>query len=551
MTAETTPQERRVTMTALLIVLFLSALDQNVVGTAMPRIVAQFNGLNLYAWTTTVYLLTSTVTVPIWGKLGDLYGRKHVLVWGVGLFLAGSWLCGLSGEAASLPLLGGGMTQLIAFRGLQGIGGGALFTSAFAVMADLYPPRERGKLSGYFGSVFGLASILGPVLGGALTEHGSVDLGGWAIEGWRWCFYVNLPLGALALFMILAKTPALRAGRGGRIDWLGAILILTAFVPLLLALSWGGHDYGWGSETILSLFAVTAVSLALFIAVEARAPEPILPLNLFKVPTFLWANVAAFIINMAFMGVVLFIALYLQLGLGIAPTRSGLALLPMLFGLLLAAITSGRLVTRTGRYKPMMLGGAALIVVGTFLLTRIDSHSSLLDIMLRLFVLGMGLGPAQGLFSMAVQNAVPVERIGVATSSSQFFRQIGATVGAAVFGAIMTQSLAARMGMVASAGGRAMTLDQLQGLVIANSALGHNARAVALDPRVREAFSSAMVDVFWAGLAIAVLGLIATFAVPELPLRSRLPGQQASEPVAEPGEGAGADEFEADQPAAS
>jgi EmrB/QacA subfamily drug resistance transporter len=537
MTVQATPQERRITVAALLIVLLLSALDQNVVGTAMPRIVAQFRGLHLYAWITTIYLLTSTVTVPIWGKLGDLYGRKGVLLTGVLIFLVGSWLCGLSGTV-ELPLLGGGMTQLIGFRGLQGIGGGALFTSAFAVMADLYPPRERGKLSGYFGGMFGLASLLGPVIGGALTEHGTTKIAGYVIEGWRWCFYVNLPLGALALFMILSKTPALKAGRGGKIDWLGAMLILTAFVPLLLALSWGGHTYPWGSQTILTLLGVTGVSLVLFLIVEALSPEPILPLGLFKIPVFTWANIAAFIINMAFMGVVLFIALYLQLGLGVRPTVSGIAMLPLLVGLIAAAIVSGRLVTTTGRYKPFMLAGAVFITFGIFLLTRIDAHTTLPGIIWRMLVLGLGLGPAQSLFSLAVQNAVPMDKLGVATSSSQFFRQIGATVGAAIFGAIMTQSLAAQMAKVKAGGGVPMTLDKLQEMVIANAAAGHNARVVAVDPLVRQAFSAAMVDVFYAGMVIAALAFVAILFIPELPLRSRLPGQQAAEPLAEPGEGA-------------
>jgi EmrB/QacA subfamily drug resistance transporter len=538
MTVETTPQERRITVIALLIVLLLSALDQNVVGTAMPRIVAQFKGLSLYAWITTIYLLTSTVTVPIWGKLGDLYGRKLILLVGVIIFLAGSWLCGLTGTFGDLPLIGGPMPQLIAARGVQGVGGGALFTSAFAVMADLYPPRERGKLSGYFGGMFGLASILGPVVGGALTEHGTTTIGDVVIEGWRWCFYVNLPLGVLALFMIWTKTPALKAGRGGKIDFLGAILVMTAFVPLLIALSSGGHEYAWDSPRILTLFAIFGVSLLLFIVVELFFPEPLLPLGLFKTPVFTWSNIAAFIMNMAFMGVVLFIALYLQLGLGVAPTKSGLAMLPLLVGLIASAILSGRMVTTTGRYKPMMIGGALCIILGIFLLTQIDAHTGLWDIIGRMLVLGIGLGPAQGLFSVAIQNAVPMDKIGVATSSSQFFRQIGATVGAAIFGAIMTQSLAHQMTKVTAAGGTPMTLDKLQAMFVANAAAGQHAHTIVLDPRIRGAFAAAMSEVFMAGLVIAVLGFVAVLFVPELPLRSRLPGQQRAEPVAEPGEGA-------------
>jgi EmrB/QacA subfamily drug resistance transporter len=520
MTTAATAQERRITVAALLIVLMLGALDQTVVSTAMPRIIASLKGLDLYAWVTTVYLLSSTVMVPIWGKLGDQWGRKRVLIAGVLIFVAGSWLCGLSGAFG--PLFGGGMIQLIAFRGLQGIGGGALFTSAFAVIADLYPPRERGKLSGLFGAMFGLASIIGPLIGGFLTDHGTMRLGGTVIEGWRWVFYVNLPLSAAALFMIIAKTPALRRGKGGRIDLLGAALVLSAFVPLLLALSWGGAVYPWASPQVLGLFAVTAVSLVLFVFAERAAPEPILPLSLFKNRVFTFSNAAAFIVNMAFMGVVTFLPLYLQLGLGVRATQSGIVLLPMMLGLVLAAGMAGRLVTKTGRYKPFMLGGGALLLVSIFLLTRLGPNTTVGDISWRVFLLGLSLGPAQSLFSVAVQNAVPMDRIGVATSSSQFFRQIGATVGTAVFGAILIQALAGA--------GAGFTLDQLQKIAMSGgAAAGH-----AVAPATRAAFTHGMISIFWCGVAIAVLGLIAIALIPELPMRGRA---APPEPVAEPGEG--------------
>lgn len=542
MTTQSTPEERRITVAALMIVLLLSALDQTVVSTAMPRIVAELKGLELYAWTSTIYLLTSTVMVPIWGKLGDLYGRKRVLMTGVLVFVIGSWLCGLSGEFGRLPLLGDGMTQLIWFRGLQGIGGGALFTSAFAIIADLYPPRDRGRLSGYFGGVFGLASLLGPVIGGFLTQHGTVDFGAFTVAGWRWCFYVNLPLSALALFMIWAKTPALGKGRGGKVDVFGALFVLTAFVPLLLALSWGGHAYPWASPLVLGLLGAFAVSLVLFILVEAKASEPIVPLSLFQAPAFTWANLAAFIISMSFMGTVIFLPLYLQLGLGIPATESGLIMLPMMFGLILSAMVSGRLVTRTGRYKPFMLGGAGLLCGALFLLTGLNAQTTLFEIGWRLFVLGLGLGPAQGLFALASQNAVPPQQIGVATSSAQFFRQIGGTVGAAVFGAVMTSALAVEMGRIARPGGAALTLDQLQALALKAAAAGAGSHAVRVDEAVRAAFSAAMVDVILTGLIIAAAGLVCILFIPEIPLRQTMPGQQPphAEPLAEPGEGQGA-----------
>jgi EmrB/QacA subfamily drug resistance transporter len=525
-------ESRRITVIALIIVLLLGALDQTIVSTAMPRIVAQLKGLAIYSWVTTVYLLSSTVMVPIWGKLGDLYGRKKVLIWGVSIFIVGSALCGMSGEIAQLPLLGGGMTQLIVFRGLQGIGGGALFTSAFAVIADLFPPRERGKMSGYFGGVFALASIVGPLIGGFFTEHGTVHLGGWTIAGWRWVFYVNLPLSALALFMIIARTPGLKAGRGGKIDILGAALVVTAFVPLLLALTWGGHLYAWSSPQVLGLLLVTAVSLVAFYMVERRVAEPILPLDLFGNKVFSLTNAAAFVISMAFFGAITFLPLYLQLGIGVSATQSGMIMLPMMFGLILSSTISGRLVTTLGRYKPMMLFGAVMMMIGILLMTQLGPETRpWWGVAPRVFILGIGLGPAQGLFALAAQNAVPPARIGVATSSSQFFRQIGSTVGVAVFGAVMTHALAAESAKLGGGGG-ALSLDQLQKIALAQTQSGLGARSMAVDPLLRTAFSRAIVDLFWAAGAIAVLGLIAIVLIPELPLRSH----HHVEPVAEPGE---------------
>ena len=530
------PEGRRATVIALIIVLLLGALDQTIVSTAMPRIVAELKGLEIYAWVTTVYLLSSTVMVPIWGKLGDLYGRKIILMWGVGIFILGSTLCGMAGEFGALPVLGGGMTQLIVFRGLQGIGGGALFTSAFAVIADLYPPRERGKMSGYFGSVFALASIIGPLIGGFFTEHGTVHFGGWTLAGWRWVFYVNLPLAGLALFMIAAKAPGLKAGKGGKVDVLGALLVVSAFVPLLLALSWGGHAYAWTSPRVLGLLGVTAASLLLFVLVELKVTEPILPLDLFRNRVFSSANGAAFIISMAFFGAITFLPLYLQLGLGISATRSGLAMLPLMFGLILSATISGRMVSKFGRYKPMMIFGGVSMLVGIILMTQLGPDTTLPDVAWRVFIMGLGLGPAQGLFAMAVQNAVPINRLGVATSSSQFFRQIGSTVGVAVFGAVMTHALAAEG---AKAGGKAgpITLDQLQAIALAQTQHGLGSAHVTVDPALKAAFSAAIVDLFWVGGAIGALGLLAILMIPELPMRRTM----HAEPVAEPGEGSGAD----------
>jgi len=519
MTTQTfTDTERRLTLGALMIVFLLSALDQTVVSTAMPRIIAELNGLTLYAWVTTAYLLTSTVMVPIWGKLGDIYGRKPILLAGIGVFLAGSWLAGLSGEFGDILGMSG-MVQLIVFRALQGIGGGALFTTAFAIIADLYPPRERGKFAGLFGSVFGLASVLGPLIGGYFTDHGTVHLGSHVIAGWRWVFYVNLPLSLLSLFMILVKMPPLEHRRSGAVDYVGAILLVAAFVPLLLALSLGGHDFAWSSPQSLGLFAFAAVALAAFLWAESRVSNPILPLRLFANRVFAAANGAGFLLSMAFLGVVTFLPLYMQLGLGVDATTSGLAILPMMGGLIVSSTLAGQLVSRTGRYKPMLMAGAALLMTGFWLLSQVSTHTTLLDLCWRMGVVGLGLGPSQSLFNIAIQSAVEPHDIGVATSSNQFFRQIGSTIGVAIFGALLTHRLAGE--------GLGLDLGALQGMALKATAQG---AARHMDPALAQALTHALTGVFFGGIVVTGLGLAVVFLLPEIPLRGRGP---AAEPVLE------------------
>jgi EmrB/QacA subfamily drug resistance transporter len=520
--------ERRMTLAALLIVFLLSALDQTIVSTAMPRIVGELHGLNFYSWVTTAYLLSSTVMVPIWGKLSDLHGRKPVLVAGISLFLAGSWMAGLSGEFGDLPLLGGGMSQLIIFRALQGIGGGALFSTAFAIIADLFAPRERGKFSGLFGGIFGLASVIGPVVGGFFTEHGTVRLLGHVVAGWRWVFYLNLPLSLLSLFMILVKMPKLTHHGGGPIDYLGAALIVLTFVPLLLAMSLGGHDYAWSSPQITGLLVLSAAALAAFLYVERGVREPIIPLELFANRTFTLVNAAAFIVGMAFMGVVTFLPLYLQVGRGVPATVSGLAMLPMMAGMIASTTANGFLVSHTGRYKPFMLTGAVMLLLGFLLMSFIGPTTSLFGVGWRLLVLGIGLGPSQSLFSLAVQNAVSPRQIGVATSSSQFVRQIGSTIGVALFGAVLThglnQELARRAPPDAAGAHQTMDMSRLQAMALARVA-GPHAGAASLSPALLKAtgdsFNAAIVGVFRLAMTLMAGALAVMLYIPALPMRSR------------------------------
>ena len=525
-----TAEERRLTLTALMIVFLLGALDQTIVSTAMPRIVAQLHGLNLYAWVTTSYLLTSTVMVPIWGKLSDLHGRKPVLLSGIGIFLVGSWLSGLSGEFGPLPLLGGGMSQLIVFRAIQGIGGGALFTTAFAIIADLFEPRERGKFSGLFGATFGLASVIGPVVGGFFTEHATVHPFGHVIEGWRFIFYLNLPLSLLSMFMIVVKMPRLLHRGGGAIDYLGAALIILAFVPLLLAMSWGGHDYPWTSPQIVGLLAFSVLSLVTLVFIELRVPEPIVPMELFSNRVYSTANAASFIVNMAFMGVVTFLPLFMQVGQGVAATKSGLALLPMMGGLIFASTVTGFLVSKTGLYKPFMLGGAAILMTGVFLLTTIGPSTTLVGLGWRLLIVGLGLGPSQSLYSLAIQNAVPPHQIGVATSGSQFFRQIGSTIGVALFGALLTHDigdeLARRAPPEVAGVHQSVDIGKLQAMALAQAAPPEvRAKSPPVSPAMleatRESFAVSIVNVFQVALGVIGLGAVIIVFIPAVPMRPR------------------------------
>ena len=524
--------DRRLTLISVLIVFLLSAMSQTVVATAMPRIVADLSGLQLYAWATTSYLLASTVMVPIWGKLGDIFGRKAILLVGIGVFLVGSWLAGLSGEFGDLPLLGGGMTQLIAFRAVQGIGGGALFTTAFAIIADLYAPRERAQFSGLFDAVFGVGSVFGPVIGGFFTDHGTVSFAGHVIEGWRWVFYVNVPFALAAVAMITLKMPELPRRGEGRIDYAGAALIVVGFTALLLAITWGGRDYAWTSGVILGLLALSAATLTAFVFVERAVWDPILPLELFRNRTFNTANGAAFVYSMAFMGVTSFLPLYMQVGQGVPATRSGLTMLALMVGLIASSTINGQLVTRTGRYKPFMIGGGAILIVGVFTLCFIGPDTGTLDLAWRLLLVGIGLGPGQSLFSLAVQNAVPMHQLGVATSSGQFVRQIGSTMGVALFGALLTSGLTAELDRLSAATPgvqvERLELSDLQRMAMERDADPAAAEARLSDPQaravdhvVRQSFSTAVVHGIVFSLAVLIIGFVLMLMIPVMPLRER------------------------------
>jgi EmrB/QacA subfamily drug resistance transporter len=423
-----TPRERVFTVAGVMVALFLGALDQTIVATAMPRILQELNGLSLYTWVVTAYLLASTSMIPIWGKISDLYGRKVVVLTSVVLFLLGSML---SGQSRS-------MTELIIFRAVQGLGSAGIFSTAFTVVADLFTPAERGRYQGLFGAVFGTSSILGPWLGGLLTDHLS----------WRWVFYVNLPVGLVALAFILFQMPALKPklDRKVSIDWWGSASLLLAVVPLLLALTLGGQLYPWRSAQIIGLFAVAAVGVVVFFLVEKRAAEPILPFDLFQNRTYLIGNAAAlFIAGVAFFGAILFLPIYMVMVVGVSASAAGLTVMPMTIGMVVSSFLSGQLVSRIGKYKVLLLIGAAILFLGYLLMQGLTTETTRLAVSWRMVILGIGLGPALPIYTLAIQNSVNPREIGAATSSSQFFRQVGATIGVAVFGTILATVLSTQL----------------------------------------------------------------------------------------------------------
>ncbi len=528
-----TQTERRVALGAVLIVLFLGALDQTIVATAMPRIVKELAGLDRIAWVGTAYLLTSTVTVPIYGKLGDIYGRRPVLIFGVLVFLLGSMLCGLAGEFGTLAMVGDGMNQLILCRAIQGLGAGALTTGAFATIADIAPPAERGRYTGWFGAMFGLAGLAGPVLGGFLTDHATTMVMGHVVAGWRFIFYVNLPLGAVALYILLTKLPHGRRGADARIDWAGSVLIIASAVPLLLALSWGGAGGGWGQPRILIGFGAAVVAFIAFLQVSRGKRWAVVPLDLFKDPVVARSNLALFLVNLGYMGVPMFLPLYLQVVRGLSASESGFAMLPLLFGVLMGSMTAGQIARRTQAYKPVIVGGGVIALLGLALLTQMTPETPRRLLTANLFLLGIGLGPAQGMFTLAIQSAVSHARTGVATASAQFCRQIGATVGVAIFGALLTYQLSgelqARVPELAN-GAQQLELSQAQTLAMDRGALdaalaahGSDAPAVvaAAADGLKTSFALSIERLFPVALVILGLAFLVTLAVPARRLRGR------------------------------
>jgi EmrB/QacA subfamily drug resistance transporter len=434
-------RDRNLTYLGILMALFLAALDQTIVSTALPKIVEDLHGLDRYDWVATAYLLASTVLLPLYGRLADLYNRKSIELWAIGIFLTGSFLCGVAGEFGPLPLLGDGMMQLIVFRALQGAGGGGLFSMTFIIIADLFPPAERGKYQGFIGAVWGIASLLGPFIGGLLTDYGSALMPG--IEGWRWVFYVNLPFGALALWFILTRMPSLpRRHTTARLDGVAAILLILGLLPLVLAVRMDKQAYAWHSPVTLGLLAAAGIGLALFVLRSLHATSPILDFRLFQNRVFSTANLALFFLGGTFLSLIVFLPLFLVQVQGVSAVMAGVSLIPMTLSVVAGSVASGQLVSRYGHYRRLLLGGAVVLIAGLWLLSTLTQDTPYGMLVLYMALCGLGLGPSMPLYTLAIQNAVDYARVGQATSASQFFRQIGAVIGMALMGTVFALTLA-------------------------------------------------------------------------------------------------------------
>jgi EmrB/QacA subfamily drug resistance transporter len=486
--------------------MFLAALDQSIVGTALPQIVSEFNSLDKLSWVVTAYLLTSTASTPLWGKISDLYGRRPLFIAAIVTFLAGSVLAALSQN----------IEELIGFRAVQGLGAGGLMSLAFATIGDVIPPRERGKYMGYFGAVFGLSSVAGPLLGGVLTDG----------PGWRWIFWINLPIGLVALVIVAAVLKLPHVRRSHKIDYLGAAIVTGAVTTLLLAISWSGPGNGWGNSTTIALLVGAIVLAVAFVLVELRVAEPIIPMDLFKGRIFSGYAAYAFLLGFAMFGALIFLPLYLQAVKDLSPTRSGLALLPMIVGIFAASIPSGQLMSKTGRYKVYPIISSVLVGGAMVLLSTLSISTPYWHLAIFMFIMGAGLGLSMQITVTAAQNSVPRKHMGTATSTMTFFRSMGGAIGTAVYGAVLTSRLEVHLrDIVPNA-----TQTMVDGLAkAANSVQALHSLKEPMKGWALHGLVDSMGDVFLVSLPFLAIALILAVVTPEQRLAGRSDGPQKPE----------------------
>ena len=515
---ELTTRVKVLATAGVMLALLLAALDQTIVGTALPRIVAELNGLDRYSWLITGYLVASTVVVPIAGKLGDLFGRKPFLIAGMIGFVAASALCGISQD----------MSQLIVFRIIQGLFGGMLFASAFTVLGDIYTPAERARIQGFFGAVFGLSSIIGPVVGGFLTDN----------LGWRWVFFVNLPVGLLGVLVVTAFLPFVRTRASWRdIDFVGSAALAAGLIPVLVALS-VAKDQGWTSLEVLGLLGFGLAMLLAFFVIEQRVKEPIVPFQLFKNRAFAVSMLVGFFAALGMFGMIIFVPLETQGVLAVSVTNSGLLLTPMMFGLIVSSVITGQLIPRIKHYHYLGTIGLALVMVGIYLIAQTTTSTSQASITIDIILVGLGLGVTMPLYINAVQSALPQRYLGVGTSQVQFWRNVGGTVSSAILGSILAQRLPQAINSQIANVNLPAAFKNLLGSAASNpNALLDPARIASAKAKlpaqlaplfdqamhaVRQALALTLHDVFLIAVALTAIALVASLFMPDVPLRARL-----------------------------